>query len=195
MNKNTITKKKAILMLACVWFIISFSVIQTTYAKYVTNFDTNANITISYWNILVNTRNISQNSDITSAITPVFPGDEFSEANVIVPGSTGYFDLSIDSTNVNTDFSVTVTASINENSDLTYDFAISGYSFDNGANITSLSNTSSFSANIIAAINTTTIRVYTTWTDDGLDSTEDTALGISGGDAILDVTLTFNQTV
>ena len=58
MNTNINTKKKAFLLLACVWFIITFSVIQTTYAKYVTNLDANTNITISYWNILVHNQDI-----------------------------------------------------------------------------------------------------------------------------------------
>ena len=92
MNTNTVTKKKAFLMMACIWFIITFSVIQTTYAKYVTNLNANANISISYWNILVNNQNINENSDISAVMSVVLPGNEYAKSDVLVPGSTGYFE-------------------------------------------------------------------------------------------------------
>lgn len=194
MNKNTIAKKKAFLLLACIWFIISFSVVQTTYAKYVTNLDANANISISYWNILVNNQSIIENSDISATMTAVFPGDEFMESDVIVPGATGYFDLNIDSSNVTVPFSTTVTTSINDTSSLTTDFVVAGYSIDNGE-IVELIDTNSFSYDIPLDTDSTLIRIYTTWLDDGLDSVEDTAIGIAGGTAILDVSLKFEQII
>lgn len=196
MENNVNTKKKAFLLLACVWFIVSFSVVQTTYAKYVTNLNANANITISYWNILVNTQDIIENSDLSGQMISVIPRTDYSKENVIVPGNTGYFDLNIDSSNVNVSFSVTVSTAINETSTLTTDFIVSGYSLDNGATIIPLEDdANSFSQNITADTESTVIRVYTTWLDDGLDSAEDTALGISGGTAILDVNLKFEQIV
>ena len=93
MDKNIMTKKKAFLLLACIWFIITFTVIQTTYAKYVTNLDANANIAISYWNILVNNQDISENPDISAVMTAVLPGSEYAKPDVLVPGSLGYFDI------------------------------------------------------------------------------------------------------
>ena len=196
MDKNITTKKKAFLLLACVWFIISFSMIQTTYAKYVTNLSANANIAISYWNIIVNTQDIIENSDLSGYMTSVIPKSTYSKADVIVPGATGYFDLSIDSSNVNVPFTITVNSSINESSSLTTDFVVSGYSLDNGTTITDLADgETSFSHDIAKDVDSTIIRVYTTWLDDGLDSKEDTALGISGGTAILDVNLKFEQIV
>ncbi len=194
MNKNIIAKKKAFLLLACIWFIISFSVIQTTYAKYVTNLDANTNISISYWNILVNNQDISENSDITATMTAVFPGNEFMKNDVIVPGSTGYFDLNIDSSNVTVPFSITVTTSINEASNLTTDFVVTGYSINDGE-VIDLVDTDSFSYDIPLDADSTIIRIYTSWLDDGLDSVEDTALGIAGGTAILDVSLKFEQII
>lgn len=194
MNKNIIAKKKAFLLLACIWFIISFSVIQTTYAKYVTNLDANTNISISYWNILVNNQDISENSDITATMTAVFPGNEFMKNDVIVPGSTGYFDLNIDSSNVTVPFSITVTTSINEASNLTTDFVVTGYSINDGE-VIDLVDTDSFYYDIPLDADSTIIRIYTSWLDDGLDSVEDTALGIAGGTAILDVSLKFEQII
>lgn len=196
MKKNITTKKKAFLLLACVWFIISFSVIQTTYAKYVTNLNANANIAISYWNIIVNKQDIVENSDLSGFMTAVIPSSTYAKKGVIVPGATGYFDLNINSSNVNVPFTVTVNSSINDSSSLTTDFVVSGYSLDSGTTITELTDgTTSFSYDIAKDVNSTIIRVYTTWVDDGLDSKEDTSLGISGGTAILDVNLKFEQII
>ena len=195
MNKNIDTKKKAFLLLVCVWFIITFTVIQTTYAKYVTNLDANANIAISYWNILVNDQNISDNPDISAVMTAVLPGSKYSKSDVLVPGSTGYFDLNINSSEVTVPFTLTVTTSINEASSLKTDFIVTGYSLDNGTTINDLIDTNTFSIDVGSDVDTTSIRIYTSWNDDGLDSTEDTLLGIQGGTAILDVNLHFEQII
>lgn len=191
---NIDTKKKAFFMLACVWFIVTFSIIQTTYAKYVTNLAANANISISYWNLVVNTIDIIENSDISEKMEVVLPGNTYALENVIVPGATGYFDLNIDSSNVTVPFSVKLASSINEASTLTKDFVVSGYSI-NGGEIVELTDITTFSYNIAKDIDSTLIRIYTTWIDDGVDSKEDTALGISGGTAILDVNLQFEQII
>lgn len=213
MDTNITTKKKAFLLLACVWFIITFSVIQTTYAKYVTNLNANANIAISYWNILVHNQDIIENSDISQVMAEVLTlsGNDYTKAGVVVPGTTGYLDLDIDSSKVTVPFTVTVNTSINEASSLITDFVVSGYSLDGGTTIIDLTtaddtsqdagidvtnnDVTTFSVNIAADVDSTVIRLYTTWLDDGLDSAEDTALGISGGTAILDVNLSFEQIV
>lgn len=192
---NNITTKKAFLLLACIWFIITFSIIQTTYAKYVTNLNANTNISISYWNILVNEQDIVENSDISETITCVLPGNTYSKADVLVPGSTGYFDLNINSSEVNVPFKLTVTSAVNETSSLTTDLKVSGYSIDGGDIVELSDDVLDFSCNIAQDTDSTLIRVYTTWVDDGLDSKEDTALGITGGTAILDVTLDFEQII
>ena len=132
MNTNTVTKKKAFLMMACIWFIITFSVIQTTYAKYVTNLNANANISISYWNILVNNQNITENSDLSAVMSVVLPGSEYAKSDVLVPGSTGYFDLNIDSSQVTVPFTATISTAINEASSLKTDFVVTGYSINGG---------------------------------------------------------------
>lgn len=192
MNTVIPAKKKAFLILACLWFIISFSVIKTTYAKYITNLDANANISVSYWNILVNNQAIIENSDISGTMTAVFPGNDYSKEDVIVPGSSGYFDLTIDSSLVNIPFTVTTETTINDTSTLKNDLIITGYSINNGE-IIELQDTTSFSYTIAKDVDSTIVRVYVIWDDDGTESEEDTLLGISGGTAILDVNLKFNQ--
>ena len=190
---NNITTKKAFLLLACIWFIITFSIIQTTYAKYVTNLNANTNISISYWNILVNEQDIVENSDISGSMSCVFPGSTYAKSDVIVPGATGYFDLNIDSSKVSVPFKLTVTSAINETSTLTTDLKVSGYSINGGDLVELTDDVLNFSCDIAQDTNSTLVRVYTTWVDDGQDSIEDTELGITGGTAILDVTLDFEQ--
>ena len=197
MKKNiTTTKKKSFLLLACIWFILSFSVIESTYAKYITNVNANANIAIAYWNISVNTLDISENTNLSSKMFAVFPGDSYSLPDVIVPNSTGYFDLNIDSSKVFVPFALNINIGINEESDLKNGFIISGYSLDNGTTITTFEDNQTYlSIDIPEDSDSTTIKVYITWLDDGLDSIEDTSLGISGGNVILDVDLSFSQIV
>ena len=196
MKNNIYGKKNFFLLLSCMWFIITFSVIQTTYAKYVTNVDAFANITIAYWNISVNTQDIIENSNLTSVMSTVFPGDSYSLPGVIVPNSTGYFDINVDSSKVSVPFTLNVNTKINESSALKSDFIISGYSLDNGTTITSFENgKTSFSLDIAKDTNATAIKIYVIWFDDVLDSIEDTALGISSGSAVLDVDLSFSQIV
>ena len=190
---NNITTKKAFLLLACIWFIITFSIIQTTYAKYVTNLNANTNISISYWNILVNEQDIVENSDISGSMSCVFPGGTYAKSDVIVPGATGYIDLNIDSSKVSVPFKLTVTSAINETSTLTTDLKVSGYSIDGGGIVELTDDILNFSCDIAQDTDSTLVRVYTTWVDDGQDSKEDTELGITGGTAILDVTLDFEQ--
>ena len=44
---NISVKKKAFIALTLIWLIITFNLVKTTYAKYVTNLDSNTSITIS----------------------------------------------------------------------------------------------------------------------------------------------------
>lgn len=195
MNKNFLNKK-TYLILALIWFFITFSMIESTYAKYVTNLGASANIAISYWNIKVNEQDILENAELTSMMTIVAPGNDYAKADVIVPNATGYFDINIDSSELQLPFNVTISTSLNSSSDLKKDFILTGYSVNNGSIITELGDDgASFTYPVQATRDTTIIRVYTTWQDDGLPSTDDTALGISGGKVILDVNLSFSQAV
>jgi hypothetical protein len=187
-------KKKAIIVLALIWAIITFNLIKTTYAKYLTTLDSYTNISISYWNIYLNNKNITSQSNLNDVLEVVFPGNEYTQSNVVVPGATGYFDLNIDSSNATVPFSITVTSTLSPQSALTKDFVVSGYSINNG-DITNLTDASTFTYNIGADVETTKITVYITWQDDGLDSAEDTSIGISGGDVLFNVDLSFEQII
>lgn len=191
--KNSFSKK-SFLILTIIWLIITFNLIKITYAKYVTDLDTATNISISSWNISVNNQDLLESNDISNVLKLELLENQYAKDDVIVPGSVAYFDLNINSVNTNVGFLVTVTPTINENSTLSKDFVILGYSIDGNSTITELpDDASSFSYTVAKEIESTLIRVYITWEDDGTDSIEDTNLGISGGNLITDVHLKFEQ--
>ena len=84
-------KKKVLFILACFWLIISFLIIKSTYAKYLSTINSNANISISAWRIKLNTQDIMTNSNFTQNMNLIFPGDNYYVADNIVPGALRLF--------------------------------------------------------------------------------------------------------
>ena len=80
-------KKKVLLILALLWFIISFLVIRVTYAKYLSSIDSNASIGISAWKVKLNTQDVIENSDFSENLELIFPGDDYYTEDTIVPGA------------------------------------------------------------------------------------------------------------
>ena len=190
---NISVKKKAFIALTLIWLIITFNLVKTTYAKYVTNLDSNTSITISYWNIILNDENIMDMATKSNQMSIVFPRTQYSQKDVIVPGATGYLDLNLDCSYTTIPFKLTVTSSISDESDLKSDLKITGCSVDNGELISLDSDTLDFSLDFSKDVINSKIRVYITWEDDGTDSIEDTELGISGGSALINLKLNFEQ--
>lgn len=84
-------KKRVLLILALLWFIISFLVIKVTYAKYLSSIDSNASIGISAWKIKLNNQDVIQNSDFSNNLELIFPGDDYYKEDTIVPGALRIF--------------------------------------------------------------------------------------------------------
>ena len=102
-----------------------------TYAKYITSANSNADISIARWNILVNNQDVTSNNTLTNVITPIFPGNNNIASGVIAPTAEGYFDITIDASNTDVSLSYEITTTDNPNSIVT-DLVLSGYSIDNG---------------------------------------------------------------
>ena len=102
-------KKKISLFVALLSLFYSVSLIQTTYAKYVTTAEANSNINIARWNITVNNQDVIENSNFIQNLSPVFNGTTYIKENVIAPTSEGYFDILIDGTNTDVSFQYTIT--------------------------------------------------------------------------------------
>ncbi len=168
-------KKRISIFVALLSLTYSVSLIQNTYAKYVSSAEANSNINIARWNITVNTQDVIQNSNFTNNLTPVFTENQYIKENVIAPTSEGYFDIIIDGTNADVSFKYTIT--LNPSNEQTIkDFEIVKYTIED------IDYT--YSENITGVINyndtskTKSIRVYFKWNDDAetqqMNNSEDT---------------------
>lgn len=112
----------------------------------------------------------------------------------------GYFDLTFDSSRVSLAYRYTITATVDQNSDIT-DAKIIGYSFPGQQEyITYLDNnitTVTGSAN--ASVNSSIIRVYVSWDDNentqSLTDAQDTVIAKTAGNAIIHANVLVEQLV
>ncbi len=190
MKKN----RKVLLLLAFLSLFISLYFIQDTYAKYLTKVDTEVSGAIARWNIVVNNTTIRNNDSLENLIQPVFAGTTHIAEDVIAPTVTGYFELIIDSTDV--DVSYTYTISIEPNEDLP-DFKVSGYKIGNGpiTNVDTSAAVPSISRDVLLSdVNRIqTITVYIQWDDNELTQTMDNADDTEVTNTLNDVNLTVNM--
>lgn len=174
-------KRKIAIFVALLSLFYSVTLIQTTYAKYVSSAEANSNINIARWSITVNNQDVIQNSNFTNSLSPVFNNNQYIKENVIAPTSEGYFDIIIDGTNADVSFKYTVT--INPISNRTIkDLKIVKYTIDD-VDYT-------YNDNIASIINyndenkTKSIRVFFIWNDDEgtqeMNNNEDTLATING---------------
>lgn len=192
--------KKIVLILICCILLASLLLfINMIYAKYKTEVSGKASISISRWDVKVNDNSIKNNQDISSTITPVFPGNEYIASNIIAPTAEGYFDLFLDYTATDVAFKYEINVSPNEESAVK-DLVTTGYSVDDGEKI----EFSEFNSPISETVNlsnenkTKKIRIYIVWNDDpdtsSMDNLSDTSSTLKADNsAILDVSVAFTQ--
>ncbi len=158
--------------------IVSFSLLylfQASYAKYRRQVNANVQARIASWNIKVNTESIINKTELSSNIVPVIDTNQYVKANVIAPGTGGYFDITLDATNVDVDFTFEIESVVSDETpleDLTFTkYVLNGnqYNYTTPGVIT---------GNIAKNTANTSIRVYFKWNDDitnEMDNAEDTA--------------------
>jgi hypothetical protein len=189
--------KKLFFVIGCLILSITLIVSIQTYAKYLTSATGNESISIAKWNVSVNNLSIKNNSDISSTIQPVFPGNENVAPGIIAPNAEGYFDLNMDFTNVDVSFNYNILISPSEQSNVK-DFVATGYSIDNGEKI-NFTNSSSISKDVDYSTKPTSqkIRVYIKWIDDSTSTMDDVAdtkaATLDNQKALLTVILSFKQ--
>jgi len=89
---------------------------SNTYSRYVADTTGNLKMSFAQWQILVNNDDITNNSSSSVILTPVIEKNQYVENNKIAPSSTGYFDISIDPSNVDVSFNYSISLSVaNEN--------------------------------------------------------------------------------
>ena len=89
---------------------------SNTYSRYVADTTGSLKMSFAQWQILVNNDDITSNSSSSVVLKPVINENEFVEKNKIAPSSTGYFDISIDPSNVDVSFNYSISLDVvNEN--------------------------------------------------------------------------------
>ena len=183
-----INNRKFRLLLACISLLILVNLVQETYAKYVSSADATSNLTIARWAFTVNNQDIIANSNFSNTIVPIFDQNANIDSDVIAPTSTGYFDITIDSSNVGVSFDEVITLAASS-SNTVADLVFTGYKKNDdaivsfGENATSLTTT-----HLLGETNTTnTYRFYIAWIDgtgEAMDNEADTEASQTGTAAV-----------
>ena len=189
-------EKKDIKFIIIFIFVVGISFIylfQATYAKYRKQITSEVNANVASWNIKINDEAIANKKKLANSITPIFDENEYVKANTLAPGVTGHFDIIIDSSNVDVDFTYEITASLAEDTDLK-DFKITGYELNDSGTINKYD--SSITGDLVKNTKNTKIRFYVAWVDDDtneMDNSEDTTYAVNHNNVIYNLTIKFTQ--
>lgn len=173
------------LLLACISLLLLIDMIQDSYAKYVSSASASGGFTIAEWAFKVNLQDVLQNNNFSSTIVPVFTQNNNIASGVIAPTSTGYFDVTIDSSEVGVAFDEQLTLSRSATNTVT-DLIFTGYKL-NDNQVVNFVNTSSptitVSHNLGEENTVNTYRIYIEWLDgngETMNNAADTQAAASG---------------
>ena len=192
-------KKKYVIILLFISLCLCLFFIQDSFAKYLTSASETANMNIARWKIIVNNKDIRDNSSSSAIISPVFLGNDNVASDIIAPGSEGYFDLIIDANAADVSFKYKLDITTDENSAVKDIIAVK-YKINNGEEILFTGGNQTIEKSVLHSDNTNVIniRVYIKWNDgDGseMDNSADTAATQNEVGAILKVNMNFTQLV
>jgi len=187
--QKIIKNRKFRLLLACLSLLLLIDMMQDSFAKYVSTAEANGNFTIARWAFMVNQQDVLNNSDFSTTIIPTFDADQNIATGVIAPTSTGYFDVTIDSTNVGVAYDEEISLSNGTNSTVT-DLIFTGYKLNNG-NTISFQNSTNPSFTISHSLNeqnrVNTYRFFIEWRDgqgENMNNSADTQASKNGSAAV-----------
>lgn len=178
----TTENKKNIKFIIVFIIIVAFSfayLFQASYAKYRKQIEGNLEMGIAKWNLKINNEDIRNKKILENNIIPEFEESEYTNANVLAPGSSGYCDIIIDATNVDVTFNLEFSAEIPEESAIK-DLKITDYIINpSETNTTKIAYTegNTITNTIQHNTETTKIRIFITWDDSDtatMDNIEDT---------------------
>lgn len=108
--------KKAKILLLTISLTTCLGLMSSTYSRYVASAQSDIEAQFSKWQILVDSIDVTSNSQSSINISPIIEEKEFIASNTIAPSSTGYFDIIIDPTNVDVSFNYNIALNVlNEN--------------------------------------------------------------------------------
>ena len=151
-----------------------------TYSKYRKQVAAKGEATVARWLIKVNTEDIRGKTQLTNNITPVWDANSYVKDDLIAPGSTGYFEITIDATQVDVDFNYEI-ENLNDSTAALPDLIITSYQINGGTETTTTGN--KITGEIAKNTNSTVIKAYIKWNDDpatqSMDNQADTTADIS----------------
>jgi len=112
----------ALLLMSC---SLCLCFMSSTYSRYVAGTQGNIDMLFAKWQILINNQDIADENNSEITINPTIEQSNNIRNNVMAPTSKGYFDIDIDSSNVDMSYRYTITLSI-DNEDVP-DLMISRY--------------------------------------------------------------------
>ncbi len=161
------TSKKRILVfiLLCLVFIFLF---QEAYAKYRKYASVQVDNTVAKWNIKINNELIGNKTTLTNHIRPTITSSNYVKENVLAPGSTGYFDVNIDATDADVNFTYDIDIA-KYDTDTIDDLNIYAYAINDFTTTYNVSD-GTIGGTIQHNTASTTIRIFFKWIDDGTDT-------------------------
>lgn len=191
-------KHKKMIKIVLILFIILdiLFLFQSTYAKYRKKVDQNIDIGLADWNILLNNQSIVGKDTVEGEIIPIFEQNENVKENKLAPGVKGYFDITINATNVDVSFSYDLSVSVAD-AEKYSDIKAYGYQLDPDNTTEILDyNGESIGGNIVHNTPLTKIRIYIRWDDDEgstMSNQEDTMLAITNKTLKMKAAFRFEQ--
>lgn len=186
---------------------LTLGIMSNTYSRYVA--DTNSDFELSFakWQLLVNNNDITANSSSNIVVTPVTIEDENIKTNTIAPTSKGYFDISIDPTNVDVSFDYNIKLDfVNEQiPDLlitTYSIIDSNYTIGDALTLNNIDNNSIKGTLLYDnshgdyAFEPFTVRIYFEWydgDDNAMNDEADTQVSYNNDSFQISANITFSQ--
>lgn len=166
-------KKIVRFILIIIILILLFTIIRSTYSKYVTAIDKNTGVGLNAWNIKVNNERITTDANFTNNLIINFDENPNIAPNTIAPTRTGTVSLTLDSTGTQVPYEYKIEIvedNVNYESNLP-DYKIYAYSL-NGSEKVVLDDTITSITGIVqpAADITTEVKnnviLYVEWYDD-----------------------------
>lgn len=183
-----------LLMFIFIGMIIFLS--QNTLSKYRDEFDGLTSVQLARWNIKVNNQEIANQDTLTADITPTFEGTDTISEGVLAPGAKGYYDIVIDSSEVDVAFSYRLTLSRVED-EVISDIVLSGYTINPEENTEVVTYADEIYGEVPVDQNLITIRIYFEWNDSddaAMDNEADTDVIINHTSVpIINNKIEFNQ--
>lgn len=193
--KLKLPRIKLALSLLSLFVLVSFT--QDTYSKYLTETRGDALMAIARWKININNQDITASNYMTNVIRPVIIPSRHVQDGKLAPRSTGYFDLYLDYTNVETSFKYIITTSIPNNSGVT-DLKVTGYSENGGEIVTVNNQLENLTGDVLKddSQRTKVLRIYVVWEDsetETMNNQKDTEATLQNKKAILNTLINFKQ--